>query len=103
MISIKSLFTASKTSNDLLLIQVVDLKGTVNQYIRRRVRGLPFMSFPCLLDIEQLKINGKVRHIELCEFVGKGSRYTKRFCRLVNDCVGICNYVITYIFQMLAY
>jgi len=39
------------------------LKGTVNQYIR---------------------------HIESCEFVDKGSRYTKRFCKLVS---GMCRHM----------
>lgn len=68
------------------------LKGTVNQYIRRQVRDLPFMGLPCLIDIElaQVRINGKIRHIEYCEFVDKGSRYTKRFCRLVS---GLCRHM----------
>ena len=68
------------------------LKGTVNQYIRRQVRDLPFMGLPCLIDIEltQVRINGKVRHIESCEFVDKGSRYTKRFCQLVS---GLCRHM----------
>jgi len=68
------------------------LKGTVNQYIRRQVRDLPFMGLPCILDIElaQVRIKGKVRHIESCEFADKGSRYTKRFCKLVS---GMCRHM----------
>jgi len=68
------------------------LKGTVNQYIRRQVRDLPFMGLPCIVDIElaQVRIKGKVRHIESCEFVDKGSRYTKRFCKLVS---GMCRHM----------
>lgn len=68
------------------------LKGTVNQYIRRQVRDLPFMGLTCFIDIElaQVRVNGKVRHIELCEFVDKGSRYTKRFCQLVS---GLCRHM----------
>jgi len=68
------------------------LKGTVNQYLRRQVRDLPFMGLPCLIDIElsQVRIKDKVRHIESCEFIDKGSRYTKRFCRLVS---GMCRHM----------
>jgi hypothetical protein len=50
------------------------LKGTVNQYIHRQVRDLPFMGLPCLINIElaQVRVKGKVRHIESCEFLDKG-------------------------------
>jgi len=68
------------------------LKGTVNQYIRRQVRDLPFMGIPCVINIElaQVRIAGKVRHIESCDFVDKGNRYTKRFCQLVS---GLCRHM----------
>lgn len=68
------------------------LKGTVNQYVRRQVRDLPFMGLPCLINIElaQVRIKGKVRHIESCEFLDTGSRYTKRFCKLVS---GMCRHM----------
>jgi len=68
------------------------LKGTVNQYIRRQVRDLPFMGLPCVINIElaQVRIAGKVRHIESCGFVDKGNRYTKRFCQLVS---GLCRHM----------
>jgi len=68
------------------------LKGTVNQYIRRQVRDLPFMGLPCLINIElaQVRIKNKVRHIERCDFLDKGSRYTKRFCKLVS---GMCRHM----------
>ena len=41
------------------------LKGTVNQYIRRQIRDLPFMGLPCLIDIElaQVRVNGKDRRM----------------------------------------
>jgi len=68
------------------------LKGTVNQYVRRQVRDLPFMGLPCLIDIElaQVRIKDNIRHIEACEFIDKGSRYTKRFCKLVS---GMCRHM----------
>ena len=68
------------------------LKGTVNQYVHRQVRDLPFMGLPCLIDIElaQVRIKDKIRHIEACEFIDKGSRYTKRFCKLVS---GMCRHM----------
>ena len=68
------------------------LKGTVNQFIHRQVRDLPFMGLPCLINIElaQVRIKGKVRHLESCEFIDKGSRYTKRFCKLVS---GLCRHM----------
>ena len=68
------------------------LKGTVNQYVRRQVRDPPFMGLPCIVDIElaQVRVKDKVRHIESCEFVDKGSRYTKRFCKLVS---GMCRHM----------
>ena len=68
------------------------LKGTVNQYIRRQVRDLPLMGLPCMIDVElaQVRVKGKVRHIESCDFIDKGSRYTKRFCKLVS---GLCRHM----------
>jgi len=50
------------------------------------------MGLPCIVDIEfsQVRIKDRVRHIESCEFVDKGSRYTKRFCRLVS---GMCRHM----------
>ena len=50
------------------------------------------MGLPCIVDIElaQIRIKDKVRHIESCEFVDKGSRYTKRFCKLVS---GMCRHM----------
>jgi len=67
-------------------------EGTVNQYVRRQVRDVPFMGLPCVLDIElaQVRSNTQQRRIEACEFVDKGCRYSKRFCRLVS---GLCRHM----------
>jgi transposase len=71
---------------------VTGKKGTVNQYIKREVRDVPFLGFPCVLVIELAQVwTGKnARRLERCEFVDKGSRYTKRFCRLVS---GLCRHM----------
>jgi transposase len=67
-------------------------KGTVNQYVRRLVRDVPLMGRPCLLDIElaQVRVDKNRRRIEYCDFVDKGNRYTKRFCRLAS---GLCRHM----------
>jgi len=66
--------------------------GTVNQYVRRQVRDIPFMGLPCVLNIElaQVRSNNQQRRIEACDFVDKGCRYSKRFCRLVS---GLCRHM----------
>lgn len=67
-------------------------KGSVNRYVRRDVRDIPFMGYPCILKIElaQVFISKNERRIEACEFVDKGSRFTRRFCRLVS---GLCRHM----------
>ena len=67
-------------------------EGTINQYVRRQVRDLPFMGLPCVLDIElaQVRSGHQQRRIEACDFVDKGCRYSKRFCRLVS---GLCRHM----------
>jgi len=67
-------------------------KGTVNQYVRRQVRDIPLFGLPCLLEIElaQVWISQNERRLERSEFVDKGCRYTKRFCRLVS---GLCRHM----------
>ena len=66
---------------------VTGRQGTVNQYVRRRVTDLPLFGYPCVIDIElaQVWISKNERRLEQCDFVDKGCRYTKRFCRLVSD------------------
>ena len=67
-------------------------QGRVNQYIKREVRDVPLFGLPCVLVIElaQVWIGKNARRLEHCEFVDKGSRYTKRFCRLVS---GLCRHM----------
>lgn len=68
------------------------LVGTINRYIRRSVQDLPLFGLPCTLVIElaQVWISKNERRIESCDFVYKGSRYTKRFCQLVS---GLCRHM----------
>jgi transposase len=50
------------------------------------------MGLPCVLDIElaQVRSGDQQRRIEACDFVDKGCRYSKRFCRLVS---GLCRHM----------
>lgn len=67
-------------------------EGTVNQYVRRQVRDVPFLGMPCVLNIElaQVRSGHQQRSIEDCDFVDKGCRYSKRFCRLIS---GLCRHM----------
>ena len=71
---------------------VTGRQGTVNQYVRRKVTDLPLFGCPCVIDIElaQVWISKNERRLEVCDFVDKGCRYTKRFCRLVS---GLCRHM----------
>ncbi len=71
---------------------VTGTKGTVNRYVRRQVRDVPILGYPCILEIElaQVFVSKNARRMEACEFVDKGSRYTQRFCRLVS---GLCRHM----------
>ena len=66
--------------------------GRVNQYIRRKVTDLPLFGNSCVIDMElvQVWISKNERRLEHCDFVDKGCRYTKRFCRLVS---GLCRHM----------
>ena len=46
-------------------------QGTVNRYVRRRVRDIPLLGCPCLIEIElaQVFISKNQRRIESCELV----------------------------------
>ena len=68
---------------------VTGVQGTVNRYVSREVRDIPFMGYPCILKIElaQVFVSKNVRRMEACELVDKGNRFTRRFCRLVS---GLC-------------
>ncbi len=71
---------------------VTGTKGTVNRYVRRQVRDVPLLGYPCILEIElaQVFVSKNARRMEACEFVDKGSRFTQRFCRLVS---GLCRHM----------
>ena len=67
-------------------------KGTVNRYVKRQVRDIPFMGYPCYVEIElaQVIISKNERRIETCDFVDKGCRLTQRFCHLIS---GLCRHM----------
>ncbi len=67
-------------------------KGTVNRYVHRQVRDIPFMGYPCYLEIElaQVFISKNERRIEQCEFVDKGCRFSQRFCHMIS---GLCRHM----------
>ena len=67
-------------------------KGTVNRYIRRRVRDVPLFGYPCVIEIElaQVFTSKNERRMEHCEFVDKGWRFTRRFCRMIS---GLCRHM----------
>lgn len=67
-------------------------KGTINRYVRRRVRDLPLCGFPCVIDLElaQVRVGRHTRRMEQCEWADKGGRYTHRFCRLIS---GLCRHM----------
>jgi transposase len=71
---------------------VTGRKGTVNRYVSRDVRAIPFMGYPRMLKIElaQVFVSKNARRMEPYEFVDKGNRFTRRFCRLVS---GLCRHM----------
>lgn len=66
--------------------------GTINRFVRRRVRDLPVSGHPCVIDIELAQVSTKTyeRRMEHCEFVEKGARYTTRFCKMIS---GLCRHM----------
>ncbi len=71
---------------------VTGRKGTINRYVRRQVRDVPLFGYPCVIDIElaQVFISKNERRMEHCEFVDKGWRFTRRFCRMIS---GLCRHM----------
>jgi len=67
-------------------------KGTVNRYVRRKVRDLPLFGYPCMIELElaQVFISKNERRMEHSEFVDKGYRFTRRFCRMIS---GLCRHM----------
>ncbi len=64
----------------------------VNCYTRRTINDLPLLSCRMQIEIElaQVITDTKRRMIESCDFVDKGSYYTKRFCHLIS---GLCRHM----------
>jgi len=71
---------------------VTGKKGTVNRYVRRQVRDVPLFGYPCVIEVElaQVFISKNERRMEHCEFVDKGWRFTRRFCRMIS---GLCRHM----------
>lgn len=71
---------------------VTSTQGTINRYVRRRVRDVPLYGYPCVIDIElaQVFITKNQRRMEHCEFVDKGCHFTHRFCRMIS---GLCRHM----------
>jgi transposase len=71
---------------------VTGQKGTVNRYVRRQIRDVPLFGYPCMIEMElaQVFISKNERRMERCEFVDKGWRFTRRFCRMIS---GLCRHM----------
>ena len=71
---------------------VTGKKGTINRYVRRQVRDMPLFGYPCVIEMElaQVFISKNERRMECCEFVDKGGRFTRRFCRMIS---GLCRHM----------
>ena len=67
-------------------------QGTVNCYVRRKIHDIPLFACRCQIEIElaQVLTKDNKRRIESCDFVDKGSYYTKRFCHLIS---GLCRHM----------
>ena len=64
----------------------------VNRRVRRTIRDVPLCGYDCYIEIElaQLATADGKRRIEACEFVEKGSRFTRRLCHLIS---GLCRHM----------
>lgn len=71
---------------------ITSKQGTINRYVRRRVRDVPLYGYPCVIDIElaQVFITKNQRRMEHCEFVDKGRHFTHRFCHMIS---GLCRHM----------
>jgi transposase len=71
---------------------VTGQKGTINRYVRRQVRDMPLFGYPCVIEVElaQVFVSKNARRMEHCEFVDKGQRFTRRFCRMIS---GLCRHI----------
>ena len=68
------------------------IKGTINLKRRRTIQDMPLFGRPCFIEIElaQVATSKNKRRMERCEFVDKGSRFTKRFCQMIS---GLCRHM----------
>ena len=66
--------------------------GSINRYVRRQVLDVPLFGTPCVIEMElaQVFISKNERRLELCDFVGKGCRFTHRFCHMIS---GLCRHM----------
>lgn len=66
--------------------------GTINRNVRRQVRDIPLLGYPCMIEIElaQVFISKNERRMEHCEFVDKGRSFTHRFCHMIS---GLCRHM----------
>lgn len=71
---------------------VTGKKGTVNRYVRRQVKDVPLLGYPCVIEVElaQVFISKNQRRMEHCEWVDTGCRFTHRLCRLIS---GLCRHM----------
>lgn len=71
---------------------LTQVKGTVNQYIKRQVKDIPIFGRPCQIEIElaQVITGNNIRRIEACDFVDKKSRVTHRFGHMIS---GLCRHM----------
>ncbi len=67
-------------------------KGSINRYVKRQIRDIPFMGHLCYVEIElaQVFLSKNERLIEQCDFVDKGCRFTQRFCHMNS---GLCRHM----------
>jgi len=88
----KVVIYCSRDRRTKVIDPVTNKQGTVNRYVRRKVTDLPLFGYPCVIDMElaQVWTSKNERRLEVCDFVDKGCRYTKRFCRLVS---GLCRHM----------
>ena len=66
--------------------------GTINRYVRRRIKDTPLFGCYNIIEIElaEVRLSNGVRRIEEVCFVEKGCYYTKRFCKLIS---GLCRHM----------
>ena len=71
---------------------VTGQSGTINRYVRRRIKDIPLCGCYSIFEIElaEVRLPNGSRRIEKACFVEKGCYYTKRFCQLIS---GLCRHM----------